>query len=213
VSMADWSTVSSIGTAAGTLILAIATFSSVRSSQRTARVAERSLLLGIRPVLAPARPTDPDETIGFGDGHRLTIGGGFAAVEEVDEHFYLALGLRNVGPGLAVLHSWHLTAGGHGAARGHADPDDFRRLQRDLYVPTGDSSFWQGAIRDTDDPFRQGLAEAIAAGGPIALQLLYGDHEGGQRTISRFALTLDDETGRWVGIVLRHWQLDADDPR
>src|ERR1039457_6034019 len=44
--MADWVTISSLATAGGTLVLAVATFSSVRSANRSARVAERSLLVG-----------------------------------------------------------------------------------------------------------------------------------------------------------------------
>ena len=42
--MADWVTISSLATAGGTLVLAVATFSSVKSANRSARVAERSLL-------------------------------------------------------------------------------------------------------------------------------------------------------------------------
>jgi len=42
------------GTAAGTLVLAAATFAAVRSSNRSARVAERALLAGLRPVPDPA---------------------------------------------------------------------------------------------------------------------------------------------------------------
>ena len=37
--MADWVTISSLATAGGTLVLAVATFSSVRSANRSARVA------------------------------------------------------------------------------------------------------------------------------------------------------------------------------
>ena len=39
--MADWVTISSLATAGGTLVLAVATFSSVRSANRSARVAEQ----------------------------------------------------------------------------------------------------------------------------------------------------------------------------
>ena len=49
--MADWATISSLATAGGTLVLAMATFASVRSANQSARVAERSLLVGLRPVL------------------------------------------------------------------------------------------------------------------------------------------------------------------
>ena len=41
--MTDWA---SWGTAAGTLVLAGATFAAIRSSNRSARIAERSLLAG-----------------------------------------------------------------------------------------------------------------------------------------------------------------------
>jgi hypothetical protein len=51
--VADWVTISALSTAGGTLVLAGATFASVRSANRAARVAERSLLAGLRPVLVP----------------------------------------------------------------------------------------------------------------------------------------------------------------
>ncbi len=57
--MADWVTISSLATAGGTLVLAVATFSSVRSANRSARIAEQSLLLGLRPILIPSRDEDP----------------------------------------------------------------------------------------------------------------------------------------------------------
>jgi hypothetical protein len=73
--MADWPTIASLGTAGGTLVLAVATFSSVRSAQRATQIAERStqiaeraLLIGLRPVLVPSRATDVPEAVRFGDG-------------------------------------------------------------------------------------------------------------------------------------------------
>lgn len=51
----DWTTISSLATAGGTLVLAVATFASVRSANRAARLAEQSLLVGLRPVLMPSR--------------------------------------------------------------------------------------------------------------------------------------------------------------
>ena len=61
--MADWSTISSLATAGGTLILALATFSSVRSANRSARVAESALQLNLRPLLFPSHDTDRTERI------------------------------------------------------------------------------------------------------------------------------------------------------
>ena len=46
----------------------------------------------------------------------------------------------------------------------------------------------------------------------MTVDLLYGDHEGGQRTISRFALMPRDD-GQWLTAVSRHWNLDRVDPR
>ena len=64
----DWVTISALATAGGTLVLALATFASVRSANRAARVAERSLLLGLRPLLLPSKLDDPPQKVGFADG-------------------------------------------------------------------------------------------------------------------------------------------------
>jgi hypothetical protein len=61
--MADWAIISSLATAGGTLVLAAATFASVRSANRAARVAERTLLIQLRPLLMPSRLEDPTEKI------------------------------------------------------------------------------------------------------------------------------------------------------
>ncbi|HSS12071.1 MAG TPA: hypothetical protein VLL25_19450, partial [Acidimicrobiales bacterium] len=94
------------------------------------------------------------------------------------------------------------------------DPTAFRPQTRDLYSPPGDTSFWQGAIRLADDPDRPTVASAVAGRCPLIIDLLYGDQEGGQRTISRFSITrypaYEEE---WFCTVVRHWYLDRQDPR
>jgi hypothetical protein len=217
--MAEWSTIASLATAGGTLVLAVATFSSVRAGQRSARIAERStaiaergLLLGLRPVLAPARVTDPPEMVRFGEGRMVSVEGGMAAVERDGDSYYLVIPLRNVGSGLAVLQAWRLATQRPEASTPHAEPAEHRQQTRDLYVPAGDTGFWQGAIREPDDPFREGLREAFLAGSVLTVDLLYGDHEGGQLTISRFILTREDD-GQWRPGVVRHWALEGVDPR
>jgi hypothetical protein len=217
--MADWPTIASLATAGGTLVLAGATFYSVRSGQRSTRIAERStaiaersLLLGLRPVLAPSRVTDPPETVRFGDGRMVRVEGGMAAVEGEDEKYYLVIPLRNVGSGLAVLQAWRLITADTGTDTPHADPAEHRPQTRDLYVPAGDTGFWQGAIREPDDPFREGLKDAFLAGRILTVDLLYGDHEGGQLTITRFILTREED-GHWRPGVVRHWALEGVDPR
>ncbi|MDQ2759877.1 MAG: hypothetical protein M3Y17_05435 [Actinomycetota bacterium] len=57
--MLDRVTISSLATVGRTLVLALATFSSVKSANRSARVAERSLLAGLRSVLIPVQGRGP----------------------------------------------------------------------------------------------------------------------------------------------------------
>jgi hypothetical protein len=66
---------------------------------------------------------------------------GLAAVQERAGYLYLAVPLRNVASGLAVLHGWHLWPRRAGAEDPPPPVEDFRRLGRDLYVPAGDISF------------------------------------------------------------------------
>ena len=106
--MADWVTISSLATAGGTLVLAVATFSSVRSANRSARVAERSLTAGMLPVLIPSREEDPPERLRFGDEQMLTVPGHGGSVVLGDSVIYMAIGLRNGGSGLAVMQGWHV---------------------------------------------------------------------------------------------------------
>ena len=105
--MADWVTISSLATAGGTLALAGATYASVRSSNRSARIAEVALQEQRRPVLVQSRSDDLGQEVGFVDDRWVSIPGGGAAVEATTDAVYLAMSLRNVGTGLAVLQAWH----------------------------------------------------------------------------------------------------------
>jgi hypothetical protein len=210
--MTDWATVASLATAGGTLVLAIATFAAVRSANRAARATERALLAGLRPVLISSRMTDPSEKIGFVDNHWVRVEGGRGVAEVTDDAIYLAIALRNVGNGLAVLDRWDFYADRVAGDTNRHEPDAFRRLTRDLYVPAGDLGFWQGAFRDADDPQFAAARDAINERRTMTVDLLYGDHEGGQRTISRFAL-LPYGDDQWLASVARHWNLDRSDPR
>ncbi len=216
--MADWVTISSLATAGGTLVLAVATFSSVRSANRTARVAERSLLVGLRPVLIPSKDEDPVQSVRFGDEQLLTIAGHGGAVVVGSEAIYLALGVRNGGSGLAVIHGWR-TEPREAAASDRPDLESFRRQQIDLYIPAGDNGYWLGALRDPAEDVFDGVARAVEADQALIVDLLYGDHEGGQRTIVRLVLSVwpadgddRDPNGKRV-TALRYWNVDREDPR
>lgn len=221
--MADWVTISSLATAGGTLALAAATYASVRSNNRSARVAELALQERRRPVLMHSNSDDRVHAVRFVDGHRMDIPGGGAAVAASPSAVYLAASLRNVGEGIAVLQGWQGVAiEGTGAdsqeqwrerVREAAPPEveDFRSLARDQYIASGDSGVWQGAVRDPADPIFAKIAAASAQERPISLDLLYTDQVGGQRTISRFGLLPDE--GGWHVVVSRHFYLDTAAPR
>jgi len=208
----DWTTVADLGTAAGTLVLACATFASVRSGNRSARLAERALQIGIRPVLASSRLEDPPIKIMYGDQHWVKVEGGCAVAEVTDTAIYLAMGLRNVGAGIAVLHSWRFYPELSALVEQASDPDGFQSQTRDLYISAADVGFWQGALRDPEAPGFAAARQRIESGEPATLDLLYGDHEGGQRAVSRFSLVARPD-GQWLASVVRHWNLDRDDPR
>lgn len=207
-----WVAASSLATAGGTLVLALATFASVRSANRAARAAERSLLAGLVPVLVSTRTDDPPQKVGFSDDRWLVVGGGRAIVEITDTVIYLAMGVRNAGNGIAVLHGWYLHPDRQTGIAEHAPLGAFTRLTRDLYIASGEAGFWQGTFRDPAAAAFATARRTLSAGTPVSLEVLYGDHEGGQRTITRFALTPRDDAD-WIVSVSRHWSLDRPSPR
>jgi hypothetical protein len=125
---------------------------------------------------------------------------------------FLAVSVRNAGNGIAVLHGWHLWPE---LRSGREDPvpvDEFVRLTRDLYVAAGDVGFWQGTFRDPASAEFAAARRAIEQHEQLTVDVLYGDELGGQRRITRFALTPREEDGWWVS-VSRHWHLDGPAPR
>jgi hypothetical protein len=130
--MPDWVTISSLATAGGTLVLALATFSSTRSANRAARVAERSLLEGLRPLIVASRFEDPPEKISYADQHWVRVPGGHGVIEVTADVVYLAIALRNAGRGMAVLHGWIAYASEAASRPDHEPLESFRRLTRDI---------------------------------------------------------------------------------
>ncbi len=214
------------GTAVGTLVLAVATFASVRSANRAGRNAERALQVGLRPVLFESRPHETIQNVRWGDGHWAALSPGRAVLEEQNGVIYMAMSLQNVGAGIAVLLGWRVDTFEILSPRASFEemrtsavlvrPDlaSFRPQTQDQFSPPGDVSYWGAAIRTEDDPDRQQVEAVFAGPNPLVIDLLYGDHEGGQRTISRFSITrYPGNSDEWFCSVGQHWYLDRDDPR
>lgn len=210
--MADWVTISSLATAGGTLALAGATYAATRSSNRSARIAEQALQEQRRPLLVNARLDDPEQKIMFSDRHWVHTNGSQAVVEEDAGTLYLAIPVRNVGAGIAVVQGWHLWPELATFDVGHREPEEFRRQIRDIYVAPGDLSLWQGALREVDAALEQQFAALRAQREVFTIDLLYSDQVGGQRSISRFTISpVGDDA--WLANVGLHWNLDAPSPR
>jgi hypothetical protein len=223
-------TIASVTTAAGTLVLAIATFSATRSANRASRIAERSLLATLRPVLVHAQLGDPRQKIGFADEHWVHVDGPEAVFEFTNGVIYLAFGLRNVGSGIAILQAWHPTPGRElSSGQQHRPVEEFRPLTRGLYVPPGGLGFWQGALRDPSEQVYADFAQAASDRQPVTIDVLYTDMNGGQRTVTRMSVlpvahgdsaasggqrtgtagsAPPAQPGRWVASIGRHWLLD-----
>ena len=211
MSSADWATIASLATAAGTLVLALATFAAVRSANRAARTAEHSLLTGLRPLLLASRMQDDPQKVMFLDGKWVHVAGGHASVLAEEGVIYLTMSVRNVGRGIAVVHGWHYYPDWGPSV---PDPvlDEFHRQTRDLYVPAGDIGFWQAAFRDEGDPQYDDACKAVTSRSQMTVDILYGDADGGQRVATRFGIQPRQDDA-WLISVNRHWNIDRPDPR
>jgi len=152
------------------------------------------------------------QKINWGDQHWTHLRGGGAGVELTDEVIYLSLSLRNVGNGIAVLQAWDPIPAPAGTDR-YRPIDGFRAQQRDLFIASGDVAFWQGAFRDPEAPEFATFAEVIRARQRFSVDLLYSDHEGGQRAVTRFGIVPVESSDAWFGAVTKHWRIDGVDPR
>jgi hypothetical protein len=95
----------------------------------------------------------------------------------------------------SVIGAWQPFAGLR-TGDGLDDADGFRQQNHSLWVPVGDVVFRRGSLRDETEDSRRIITEADGAGA-LGGDLLYRDHEGGQRTVSRFTVVPDADGGRW----------------
>ncbi len=215
----DWSTTASLATAGGTLVLGVATFASVRSANRAARVAEEALHVNQRPLLMPSRLADPVQKIFFQEGKAFALEGGRGVAEVENGVVYLAISLRCAGQGIAMVHGWRFIAGQEMPPRRPAT-DSFRTQGIDIMIAPGDIGYWEAAFRDSEDPQYNEAVRAVKDGELVNIDLLYGDNDGGQRMMTRIVLRRFDvkrddggERPVWVATAVRHWNVDRPDPR
>ncbi len=208
----DWAVIAEAGTAVGTVVLALATFASTRTANREARSAEKARLEALRPILMPSQFDDPVQKVSFADGVWLYAEGGRADLT-IDGYVYLVLSLRNIGQGLAVQHGWWVP---RERDEPHQAPERFHRLTRDIYVAPNYVGFAQVVARDRDSEEYARLRDVVRDD-IFWIDLLYGDMEGSQRVITRFAMSHgpagSPSADAWLVAAVRHWNVDLPDPR
>lgn len=210
--MADLVTISSLITGVGTLALALATFSSVRAANRSAKASEQALQISNRPLLISSHIYDPAEKFKFIGTNWIKLEGGHGYAHATEDVIYFAISVRNIGQGVAVLDQWSFTSDPE-QRRDIGDLSTYRRLTRDLYVPGGGLGFWQGTIRDPQDWQFQEAAACIIERRELTIRVEYSDQEGGQRTVTLFGLSPTNKKDDWLAAAGRHWRLDGPDPR
>jgi hypothetical protein len=154
----------------------------------------------------------------FADGQVFETGWGDALLRHENGVIYLALELRNAGAGVAHLVAYRLepelghtvTQDPRGLARHRRgdpppDPTTFTEQQRDLYIAAGELGHWQAALRDPATELYTAMGEAVTSLGRVTIDLLYGDIEDGQLTITRFVV-LPGEQNKWRCDVTHHWR-------
>jgi hypothetical protein len=173
----------------------------------------------MRPLLIPSRFSDPVQKIFFAEGHpvRLDPGRGVFEYDDGAGVVYLAISLRNSGQGIAVIHGWRFQPGREDVHI-RPDPESFRVQGLDLTIAPDDVGYWEGAFRDSADPQFAEAIDAAKNSDVVTIDLLYGDHDGRQRVISRMLLRRvyvpdSDEPPLCMATVIRHWNLDRPDPR
>lgn len=157
-----------------------------------------------------SRLQDPRQKIQYPEGMTLEVNGGSAAIEVTDDVVYLAVSVRNVGSGVAVLHGWDVQVG-LTTERSHPPLEDFTTQNLDIYVAPGDNGLWLSALRDPAADIFTAVTDAFKAGDPLVINLLYGDFEGGQRVITQ--ITVRHANERWLAQATRHFNVDRPDPR
>ena len=134
------------------------------------------------------------------------------------EVIYLAIPLRNAGTGIAHLHGYRLDPepadrvqtdplgpARHRRGAQAPDPATFAQQQRDLYIAAGDTGFWQAALRDPTSQAYIATQRAHDTRGRLTVDLLYGDLEDGQPTVTRFVL-LPTAPDAWRCDTTHHWR-------
>ena len=207
----DWSVAANLATAAGTLVLAIATFISIRSANRSNRTADRALRQGMRPILLPSLFTDPMQKIHYVDDHWLRVPGGCAVLEVTPEAAYLGLSVRDIGTGPAMIVGWDLLASPRDDRR---PPSEYHLLSRDVYVPAAACGYVQIAAREPTSPEYQSLARAERDHENFTVDVLYSDIDGAQHHVIRITLTptpgRDEDGQTWALNEARHWTMIRD---
>ena len=214
--MADWTTISALATAGGTLALAVATYSAGAVGATFRRASPRSTRqIGLRPVLMASRLQDPPEKVGWVDDHWAKVQGGRPCRGRRREHRSspgrcatsapASRCSRDGGPSAERRLRRAVPADSSTSSR---TPDSGRRA-RDLYIPAAMSASGRERCGTRDDDAYSTCC------GPSSTRAAHDrrtcstrDHEGGQQRDQPLRHCLPGQDSGWhVSAIVRHWNL------
>ena len=185
--MADTSTIASLATAGGTLVLAMATFSSTRSANRSAAHHRAGAQGGAAPgaVQRSSAGSAAEGRI------RATITGSCCATGSRPCRSPRRTCISRSRCAMSPPGWPCCTAGTFGPSGWRRTPRrprsrSFAGSRATCMCPPATSASGRRRYAIPAMPLYEPLREAIAARSAICVDILYGDHEGGQRTITRF---------------------------
>ena len=198
----NWSTISSLATGVGTLVLAIATFASVRSSNRSARVAEVALQEQRRPVLSSVAASMIRRRRSCSSRAHWVRRERRPRRRRARERKHLPRDEpaqrrrrdRRL-PGLVL--SAPGCSRGRSSAEPHALRTSFRLQTRDLYIPRRRHRHVAGRAARLDDPdFRASSRRSTGAGADLDRAPLL---RSGRRPADDHPVRADPDRGRQLG--------------
>lgn len=186
-----------------TIALAVAT---VTVALLSARQIKHNLL----PIMVPARPDGRKRVARFTLEKHVTIRNADTYAEFDGDGVCLAVCLRNIGSGVAVLKGFDASPNDSAEPASYDVPSlsRFASALHALYLGPGDAAYL--AIFTSLDSSRtdayEVVQETVPNGASLLLDLVYTDHSGGQLTISRLELEWATDVDRYVAKVARYWR-------
>jgi hypothetical protein len=175
------------------------------SALLSARQMKRNLL----PIITPARPDGSKRVARFTPAKHVVLENADSFSQEDGERVYLAVCVRNIGSGVAVVRGVdanstdevkELAPDGIPALRGLV------RSERSLYLGPTEAAYLTMWATSSSSAGFDVVRRTVPAKGDLLLDLVYCDHAGRQLTVSRIELRWASDANRYVARLVKYWR-------